>query len=151
MQKASRSDKKQHWVNVSWNAVPVLRKTQVLAQVLHCSGVLGSALGNTWGELSAQVMVAEPGPQYVQDVADGVQKQTGWRAAGTLVMKLTGAPDSSLILLGCVPECVFTFFFFPLRIRKWKPAKLLDKCLFNFLFSFEFQIAIFRYLNWCFN
>lgn len=54
------------------------RTVQVVGAVL---------LGTPEGEPAAEVMAAEPGSPYVQDVADGVQKETGWLAAGTSVMK----------------------------------------------------------------
>lgn len=68
-------------------------------------------------------MAAEPRAQRVQDVADGVQKQIGWLAAGILVMNPHARPSPSC---RAVLQIAFALFFF-LSICKCKPANLLDK------------------------
>lgn len=128
-----------------WDAVPAPRKIQVPVQVLHCSGGPSSAIRNSWGVTvnrsdgsRAWISVCTRRGRWSAK-ANGLA--TSRHFSNEASQELAG---SSLIWLGDVPECVFTFFFFPLSICKWTPAKLLDKISVSLTsVSYEFQIATF--------
>lgn len=74
-----------------------------------------------WGHLRGTVSTSDGSRAWspcIQDVADGVQKQTGWRAAGPSVMKLTGARRLLADFTGLRSRVRLHLFFFPLSIRK---------------------------------
>lgn len=130
-----------------WNAVPAPRRTQVVVQVLHCSGGGSSAAGDTREGTGSRSDGSRSGISVCTRRGRWSAKGNGLAGSRHFSNEASQElADPSLILLGYVPECVFTFF--SLNICKWKSVKLLDKCLFNFSVSYEFQITILYYLNW---